>query len=537
MNVKIFLHYCYKSVAAEYRGLIAIHLGGRNLKKPNVVFLLADDLGIGDLSCYNSESKLRTENIDRLAENGLRCTDAHASSALCSPSRYGLMTGRYNWRSKLKARVLSGHSSHLIEDGRLTLGSFFKREGYNTACVGKWHLGLDWETREQGNAFGLNEEVLAREKVNREPLYLDYGKPVQNGPNQFGFDYCYITPGSLDIAPYVYVENDKITQRPTEITGTSEFWPTKNTGTGKEIPYMSHWPKGPAAPDYDHRMVVPESAEKVLLLIDEYAEKDDPFFLYYPIHAPHVPCLPTPEFEGKSCLGPYGDMVLMIDHILGQIVGKLSEKGCLDNTIILFASDNGSEHEFPEEGHKTNANYRGFKSDIWDGGHRIPYIIRYPAVIPKGSVCEQVVCLTDILATFSELFNRSLRDNEGEDSISNLSLWKGGQAPVRTATVHHSGGGMFAIRKGKWKLEFCPDGGGFSRPGAIREDGLPNIQLYDMENDVCETKNLFAQYPQIVAELTDQLTNYVLSGRSTPGMPQKNTGPEWWPELNWLPEP
>lgn len=507
------------------------------MKKPNVILILADDMGIGDLSCYNPDSKLKTENIDRLAEGGLRCTDAHASSALCTPSRYGLLTGRYNWRSRLKSRVLGGHSSHLIEDERLTLGSFFKREGYDTACVGKWHLGLDWETTAQRDTFGLSADALESKNIHPEPLFLDYSQPIKKGPNQFGFDYCFITPGSLDIAPYIYVENDKITRRPTTITGTNEFWPTKNTGTDKDIPYMAHWPYGPTAPNFDHRTVVPESAEKVLGLIDAYAEKDNPFFIYYPMHAPHVPCLPTPEFEGKSCLGPYGDMILMIDHIVGQIVNKLAHKSILDDTIIIFASDNGSEHEFPREGHLTNYIYRGFKSDIWDGGHRIPYIIRYPALISRGSICEQVVCLTDILGTFADLFKRPLKDDEGEDSVSNLRLWEGAHVPVRTATVHHSGNGMFAIRKGKWKLELCPAGGGFLRPGAARDEGLPKIQLYDMENDAREANNLFLEYPQVVAELTNQLTDYVLSGRSTPGQPQKNTGPAWWPELNWLPEP
>ena len=507
------------------------------MKNPNVILILADDLGIGDLSCYNPNSKLKTENIDYLAERGLRCTDAHASSALCTPSRYGIMTGRYNWRSKLKSHVLSGHSSHLIENGRMTLGSFFKELGYSTACVGKWHLGLDWELKEESETFGLTEDIIASKKVQKELLNIDYNKPVKNGPNQFGFDYSFITPGSLDIAPYIYVENDIINKRPIEITGSTEYWPTKNTGTSKIIPYMSQWPNGPIAPDFNHRMVVPESAAKVLRLIDDYSEKGNPFFIYYPIHAPHVPCLPTPEFEGKSCLGPYGDMVLMIDHIVGSVVAKLSEKGNLDDTIIIFTSDNGSEHEFPEEGHKSNYIYRGFKSDIWDGGHRIPYIIRYPDVISGSSVCEQTVCLTDLLATFSELFEQPLKDNEGEDSISNLSLWKGEKKPIRTATIHHSGGGMFAIRSGKWKLELCPDGGGFTRPGAVRDDTLPKIQLYDMENDAGEAHNLCDDYPLVVSELTKQLTAYVLNGRSTPGEPQLNTGPEWWPQLNWLPEP
>ncbi len=507
------------------------------MKNPNVILVLADDLGIGDLSCYNPNSKLKTENIDSLAESGLRCTDAHASSALCTPSRYGLMTGRYNWRSRLKSHVLGGCSSHLIEDGRMTLGSFFKDRGYNTACVGKWHLGLDWELKAQGETYGLSEEELINKKVQKELLYIDYNKPVQNGPKQFGFDYCFITPGSLDIPPYVYIENDMVSRHPTEISGTTAFWPAKNTGTGKAIPYMSHWPNGPMAPDFKHGKVVPQSATKVLELIENYSEGSKPFFIYYPLHAPHVPCLPTPEFEGKSCLGPYGDMVLMIDDIVGRIVNKLSEKGNLDDTIIIFTSDNGSEHEFPAESHRSNYIYRGFKSDIWDGGHRIPYIIRYPSVIASGSVCRQTVCLTDLLATLAELFDTPLKDTEGEDSISNLSLWKGENSPVRTATVHHSGGGMFAIRQGKWKLELCPDGGGFSRPGAAKADKLPKIQLYDMDSDESEVNNLSDAYPQLVTELTKQLTAYVLNGRSTPGEPQKNTGPEWWPQLNWLPEP
>ena len=504
--------------------------------KPNVILILADDLGIGDLSCFNPDSKISTDSIDALASQGLRCTDAHASSALCTPSRYGLLTGRYSLRSRLKKMVLQGYEGHLIEDGRATLGSLLKEQGYNTACVGKWHLGLDWETKQLPETFGMDVDVITKD-VRLESLVLDYDKPVGNGPNDYGFDYCYVTPGSLDIAPYVFIENDSLTARPAALSGTTEFWPTKNTGTGKEIPYISQWPLGHIAPDYDHREVVPDSACRVLRLIDEYAADDKPFFIYYPIHAPHVPCIPTPEFEGKSPLGPYGDLVLMIDDIVGRIMKKLDEKGLSDNTVFLLTSDNGGEHEFPEFGHSSNHIYRGFKSDIWDGGHRIPYIVRYPGFIPPGSICSQTVCLTDIMATLADLLGFDLADNEGEDSVSNLELWRGADKVVREATIHHSGNGMFGIRKGKWKLEMCPDGGGFVRPGAVpQENDLP-IQLYDMENDPCEAINLCEEYPDVVSELTRELSEFIVSGRSTPGIPQKNTGPEWWPELNWIPEP
>lgn len=506
------------------------------MNKPNVILMLADDLGIGDLSCYNPDSRLNTEHLDQLAAEGLRCSDAHASSALCTPSRYGLLTGRYNWRSRLKKMVLPGHCPHLIEDNRLTLGSLFKKAGYQTAAVGKWHLGMDWAMKEEPETYGYDEQELLKNRVRPEGLRIDFTRPVENGPNAFGFDYCYVTPGSLDISPYVFLENDRLTERPTRISGSSEFWPTKNTGTGAEVPYMSCWPLGATAPDYIHQNVVPDSADRILGLMEKYAADEKPFFLYYPIHAPHVPCIPTPEFEGKSGLGPYGDMVLMIDDIAGRIMAKTDELGITDNTIFIFTSDNGSEHAFPEFGHSSNYIYRGFKSDIWDGGHRIPYLVRYPGHIAPGSVTDQTVCLTDLMATFADILGYTLADNEGEDSVSNLSLWEGNDQPLREYTIHHSGNGMFGIRKGNWKLELCPDGGGFRKPGQSVDETLPPIQLYDMENDVRETTNVADRYPGVVKELTEELTKQVVNGRSTPGTPQKNTGPVWWPEINWIKE-
>jgi len=502
------------------------------MKTPNVVLMFADDLGYGDLSCFNKDSKIHTENIDKLASESMRCTDAHASSSLCTPSRYGLMTGRYNWRSRLKYGVISGGRRHLIEDGRLTLGTLFKKAGYNTACVGKWHLGIDWTLGPDA------DESLAELKSGGfDPLpKIDFEGRVLNGPPAFGFDYSYVTPGSLDIPPYVFIENGKVTNPPNRQTGRVDYITSlRAKEPGVEFMKMYDWPAGDTGSDYNMMQVVPDTAERVLKLIDDYSSRPEPFFIYYPIHAPHTPCLPTPEFDGKSGIGPYGDMVLMIDSIVGRLVERLKEKGVYDDTIFIFTSDNGSAQHLEDKGHRSNSFYRGYKTDIWDGGHRIPFIVRYPGTVQPGSTCDQTTCLTDMVATFADILGIELADNEGEDSVSSLPLWKGSDQPVRTATVHTSGRGRFAIRKGKWKLELWHGSGGNSPDPAVPEGGtLPPVQLYDMEADPSETVNVWAEHPDIVKELTEELTAYVVNGRSTPGTPQKNTGGDRWDQLDWM---
>ncbi len=500
-------------------------------QKPSIILMLADDLGIGDLSCFNPDSKLRTEHLDRLAAEGLRCTDAHATSALCTPSRYGLLTGRYNWRSRLKQVVIMGYTRHLIEDGRATLGTLAQRAGYRTAVVGKWHLGVDWAIEGDDAAFQPGAPLRADDG---EPC-VDFSQPVKNGPNAFGFDYSYVTPGSLDIAPYTFLENGRVTAPPLGRSGDPDFYSAGPRGvvTDPADPRVSTWPAGAISADYVHEHVVPDSAERVLRLIDEYAKGDQPFFLYYPIHAPHLPCLPTPEFAGKSAIGPYGDMVLMIDAIVGRIMDKLEETGIADNTIFLFTSDNGSENSYPQFGHEPSYLYRGHKADIWDGGHRIPYIVRWPGRIRPGTTADQTVCLCDTFATLADILGQTVADNEAEDSVSLLPVWEGSREPVRTCTVHSSGSGFFAIRRGKWKLELCQGAGGFAPP----DPSQPAVQLYDMETDISETTNVAEGHPGVVEELTALLTACVKNGRSTPGTPQENTGPAWWPQLNWMDPP
>lgn len=475
---------------------------------PNIIYILADDMGYGDVSCLNENSKIHTYNIDKMAQEGMRFTDAHSSSAVCTPSRYSILTGRYNWRSPLKQGVLFGYNRHLIEEGRMTVASMLKKVGYRTACVGKWHLGLDWA------------------KTGDQPEDVDFSKPIKNGPIDYGFDYFYGISASLDMAPYVYIENDKATQIPDHVTESTRP--------------MAWWRKGPTAPDFKHEEVLPRLTEKALNVIDEYS--DSPFFLYFPLPAPHTPILPTKEFQGKSGTNPYGDFVLMCDDVVGQVMKKLEEKNIVENTILIFTSDNGCSpeanyEELAQFGHNPSYVFRGHKADIYEGGHRIPLIVRWPKEIKSGRISDEPVCLVDLMATLADIVGIELPDNAGEDSVSNLRLWKGQEysKPLREAVVHHSVNGSFSIRKGNWKLEMCPGSGGWSDPKPGEEpEGSPPIQLYDLREDIGERKNVCDIYPDIVKELKELLIKYIKDGRSTPGKPQDNEGTDNWPQLHWM---
>lgn len=475
--------------------------------QPNIIYILADDMGYGDLSCLNEQSKIRTTHFDRLAAEGIAFTDAHSSSAVCTPSRYSILTGRYNWRSKLKMSVLSGYSEHLIEDGRMTVASMLKSAGYRTACIGKWHLGLDWAKSGSGT------------------VEVDYTQPIKNGPVDFGFDYFYGISASLDMPPYVYIENDRATSVPDRIT--------KNDG-------KMFWREGPTAPDFQHEEVLPKLTGKVLKKIDEMS--DDPFFIYFPLPAPHTPILPSSEFQGRSGTNEYGDFVLMCDDVVGQVMRKLEDKGIADNTIVIYTSDNGCSPtaDFPElaqYGHNPSYVFRGHKADIYEGGHRIPLLVRWPEQIKAGTVSAEPVCLVDFMATVADISGISLPADAAEDSISNLPVWQGRKldGPLREAIVHHSINGSFSIRQGKWKLEMCPGSGGWSDPSPGQEAAdAPPVQLYDLTADIGERHNVYAEYPEIVEQLTQLLTGYIVEGRSTPGLPQSNTGGNEGPQLHWL---
>lgn len=478
--------------------------------KPNIVYILADDMGFGDVSCLNADSKIRTVNLDRLAAGGLVCRDAHASSAVCTPSRYTILTGRYNWRSWLKKGVTYGYSRPVIEPGRMTVASLLKNHGYATACVGKWHLGWSWPKAGPGAGE------------------IDYTRPIPDGPTALGFDTFHGISASLDMPPYVYIENDRPTAIPDRIIPTRE---------GKGF-----WREGPVAPDFAHEDVLPHLTGKALEFIDRQAGRDAPFFLYFPLPAPHTPILPAAAFLGTSGTNAYGDFCLQVDDVVGQVMAMLERKGVADNTILVFASDNGCSPmaDFPELagfGHHPSHVFRGHKADIYEGGHRVPLLVRWPSAIRAGTASDETVCLGDLMATCADILGARLPDDAGEDSVSNLPVWQGErlEESLREATVHHSIDGSFSIRKGRWKLEMCAGSGGWSFPRPGKEcEGLPPIQLYDLGADIGERRNVSEAHPEIVEELKALLTRYVRDGRSTPGATQANVGGIGWAQLWWM---
>lgn len=481
-------------------------------KKPNIILILADDMGYGDVSALNPQSKINTANIDLLARQGVVFTDAHSSSSVSTPSRYSLLTGRYNWRSKMKSGVLNGFSKPILEEGRTTLASMLKTQNYHTACVGKWHLGWIWDNIEAGS-----------KKV-------DYSNPIKQGPTSVGFDYYYGISASLDFPPYVYVENDRVTLPPNRIM---PLVPTN----------MDYMREGPIAENFIPMQVLPHIVDKAIQYIDEQAGKENPFFLYLPLPAPHTPILPTPEFQGKSGLNAYGDFVLMVDAMVGRIVKAVAENGMDENTIVIISSDNGcspsAEYDtLLPKGHNPSYLFRGYKADLFDGGHRVPLIVKWNKVKPH--TVDQTVCYTDFMATFAALTGYKLRDNEGEDSYNLLPLIekKRYNKPVREATVHHSINGSFSIRQGDWKLLCSPSSAGWSYPRPNRDDSiigtLPKVQLFNLKNDVGETSNCHLQYPELVEKLRSLLKKYISDGRSTPGEAQKNDGEPFWNQLKEL---
>lgn len=490
------------------------------MKKPNIVYILADDMGYGDISCLNPECGYKTPNLDSLAQSGLCFTDAHAASAVCTPSRYGLLTGRYSWRSKMKSGVLGGYSTPLIEPGRETVADFLKQRGYKTACIGKWHLGMGLPIRD------YNGEIDGNIPFDKH-FDIDYKRPINPAPIHYGFDYYYGISASLDMPPYIYIENDRFTAQPDHLT----------ENTGKEF-----WRKGPTAPDFEHSKVLPRLTDKLLEKIEEY--RQEPFFLYFPMPAPHTPILPDKEFLGKSGISSYCDFVLMCDSMVGRVMKKLKDLDLEKDTILIFASDNGCAPaadigEMLEKGHNPSYRFRGYKADIYEGGHRIPYIVRCPSISQKTGYCHHLVGLADLFATAAGLLGEDLPPTVGEDSLSQLPLWENPHcAPLRTELIGQSLNGSLALRRGSYKLCMCPGSGGWAYPAPGVDDVsvMPRFQLYDLSTDPGEQKNIIEERPHIAWEMGKALKDYVLSGRSTVGKPQKNNGAAVWDTVAWLEE-
>ncbi len=482
--------------------------------RPNIVYVLCDDLGYGDVRALNPEGKIPTPNFDRVAAEGMSFTDVHSGSAVCTPTRYGIVTGRYAWRSRLQRGVLGGLSPTLIRNEQLTVPKLLKSNGYSTACIGKWHLGMDW-TRLQGKDVSENDIETSQQVWN-----VEFSKPVTGGPNSAGFDYYFGISASLDMVPYTFIENDRVAALPTE---------------NREFPLMfgrtdGATRKGPAAPGFEAEDMLPTLTKKAVEFLEASSAKEQPFFLYLPLASPHTPILPKESWRNKSGLNPYADFVMQTDASLGEVMAAMDRLHLADNTLLIVTSDNGCSpqarfEELAAKGHNPSFRFRGNKADIFEGGHRIPFLVRWPGQVRPGTRCDQLLCLTDLLATCADLLKAELPSEAGVDSVSFLPALRGtADKPLREAVVHHSINGSFAIRRGNWKLALCADSGGWSspRPNSAEARGLPDVQLYDLASDIGEQHNVQAQHPDVVASLTALLEEYVADGRSTPGPVQSN---------------
>ncbi|MSU24275.1 MAG: arylsulfatase [Opitutus sp.] len=474
--------------------LVVAAATSRAAEKPNIVYILADDLGYGDVQALNpARGKIKTPHLDRLASQGMTFTDAHSGSSVCTPTRYGLLTGRYAWRSRLQKGVLDGTDDPpLIAADRLTVPALLRQHGYTTAAIGKWHLGFLSERPASASAPSTKKKSKMGENG------LPVGSRIIGGPITRGFDYFWGCSNARTMSGLI--ENDRVIE---------------NLPPVQMLPRLE-------------RQAVNYVAEHAAA-----AKSGKPFFLYVPLTSPHTPILPTPEWQGKSGLGAYGDFVMQTDAVVGKILAALDEHGLAGNTLVIFTADNGCSPAadtpgLEKQGHFASAQFRGYKADIWDGGHRVPFFARWPGKIKPASTSTQLICHVDLLATCAELLSAPLPPNAGEDSVSILPALRGtDRAPLHEAVVHHSIHGMFSIRQGSWKLELCPGSGGWAAPGDAdaRKRGLPEIQLYDLATDLAEAKNVHAENPAVVSRLKALLERTIADGRSTPGPRQPNDVP------------
>jgi len=458
-------------------------------ENPNIVFILADDLGYGDVAVLNPSSRIQTPSIDRLAAEGMTFTDAHTPSAVCTPTRYGLLTGRYSWRGRLKKGVINGYGDPLIEQDRQTVASFLKEQGYATGIVGKWHLGL---------GFARGEEHTD----------IDFTKPVSDGPHTRGFDFSFIIPASLDFPPYVYIRNGQVTRNVTH-------------QSAQDFPAFLR--AGPIGRDLNPENTLDDLTTEAVAFIHQRAPSDQPFFLYFPLTAPHKPVLPHRRFDGSTDLGPYGDFVTQVDWVVGRILGTLDALELTDNTLVFVTSDNGSfmyrqeagteDHTqdpaiqaYAEDRHTSNGIFRGTKADIWEAGHHVPFFARWPGKIQAGSTSGETMCLVDFFATVASITGGKIGSATAEDSHDLMPLFQDGswdRAPV----IHHSGSGMFAIRDGKWKLVAGNGSGGREKP--IGEPFARPFLLFDLSEDPSETTNVIEEHPEIARRLRETLEEMI----------------------------
>ena len=493
-----------KKIILPLIAMLGILPPAQSQQRPNVIFILADDLGYGDLSCLNPGSKISTPNIDRLARQGKTFTDAHTPASLCTPTRYGILTGRYGWRSSLKRGVLKHYDPPLIEPERFTVGKLFQENAYATACIGKWHLGWDWPLRNNSffrdSLYKGNDKPADRLRIEK---LVDFSKSLENGPTTKGFDY-YFGDDVPNYPPYCFFENNRTAGIPSRYKPDSMY--------GHPGFMVDNW---------SLEAVVPSITAKAVSFIKEKANIKKPFFLYFALTSPHVPIAPSATFRGTSKAGPYGDFVQETDWAVAEIMKAVEDAGIDKNTLIIFTSDNGSPGQDGEKmsgamnavmkyDHYPNYPFRGMKTDLWEGGHHVPFIVKWSGKIKANSISAATICQTDFLATCAALLNGHVPEKEAQDSYSLLPLLLDKKNPSynRPYTVHHSGEGFFAIRKEEWKLIMTGNSGGGlvqSIPETVNGVAVP-IQLYDLKNDPQEKNNLYLKYPEKVKAL-QQLLN------------------------------
>jgi len=482
---------------------------------PNIVYILVDDLGYGDLGCYNPDSKIPTPRLDRLASEGMRFTDAHSPSSVCTPTRYALLTGRYAWRTRLQRNVLGPWDKPLIAPDRLTVGKLLQRHGYTTACIGKWHLGQNYVTTDGKPPIGGTRNALSN---------VDFTKSINESPITKGFDHYFgtIVP---NYPPYCFIENDRTVGIPS----------LPATGGNFNIP-------GLMVPGWKLEDILPELTSRSIKWITDSAKAKKPFFLYLSLTSPHYPIVPAPEFMGSTKVDAYGDFVHQTDWVIGQVMDALERNGVVENTLVIFTSDNGAEitgevnpgvyDRVQKSAHRSSGELRGAKRDAWEGGHRVPFIARWPGKIQAGTVSDETMCHVDFIATVAAILGEQLPDNAAEDSVNVLPVLLGERltAPVREATVHHSAQGKFAIRKGDWVFIDAPSGDDNGRHGEPQwlkdERGYTQHphrgELFNLREDLAQRHNRYAEKPELVHDLKTLLEKYINEGRSTPGTPQQN---------------
>lgn len=477
---------------------------------PNIIILYADDLGYGDLRCYNPDSKIPTPNLDRLAAAGTRFTDGHSSSGICTPSRYAMLTGRHHWRDF--HGIVNSFDASVFKKDQLTLPEMLKGKGYTTACIGKWHLGWDWDA--------IRKPGTPRKSV--QPGDFDWTKRVPDGPLAHGFDH-YFGDDVINFPPYAWIVDDRLPRAPDTVIDGNFKEPTKE-GQWEARP-------GPALSDWDFYEVLPTLTQKSVEWVRGRKGTQEPFFLYVPFPSPHAPIIPNDEFDGKSQAGPYGDFVFQTDAAVGRILEALEESGHADNTIVIFTGDNGPEgYAYARDekyGHWSAAPLRGLKRDIYEGGHHVPFLVCWPGVTKPGSVSDALVSQVDLMATFAALLGITIPDGQAIDSVNFLEYLEGQGKPPRTHMVHNTSEGRYAFRDGEWLLVDAKSG--YARPapkswdakhGYPPDDGEP-VELYNLKDDIGQRNNLASEHPDRVQAMAALLAQ-VRESR----YPELVTGPE-----------